>query len=152
MGLQTLLITVSGKGYINREVLLKTMPDKVFLTETRRNVLNGEYEGNDDSLTVEKSRIRTRARTALEELIELARSDEIDNSEVFEIHELNALLRGLMGCDLTPRHEMDVDDETYREIHRYQFRVLEELAGQVRAFDDVMKEEKKTWGLQEGDE
>lgn len=76
------------------------MPEKVFITESRRDVL----EGNADDLTEQslrnaKSRIRVRSRMALEELIEVAESPEIDQTTVFDPDDVFRLLRALLQPD-----------------------------------------------------
>lgn len=83
------------------------MVENIFLTDSRRDVLEGTSDLTDQSLYNAKSRIRTRARLALEELIEVAASSEIDNADVFteqEIKQLVSLLLhgdgGLIGGDV----------------------------------------------------
>lgn len=77
--------------------------NNIFLTEKRRKVLNGESEWSEESIDNEKSRIRTRSRTALDELIEVAYSPEIDNSDIFDPKKLRELItiltRGPGGLD-----------------------------------------------------
>lgn len=80
----------------------------VFLTDERRTVLSGEYDGADSTERAHRSNIRARSRTALDELIEVAASPEIDNSEVFDPDQVFRLLRAL----LTPRQE-DLDDDEF---------------------------------------
>jgi hypothetical protein len=72
--------------------------DNIFLTETRREVLAGESDLSGKSLANEKSRIRTRARAALGELIEVAQSEEIENRNIFEPAQVGLLL-GLLIDD-----------------------------------------------------
>jgi hypothetical protein len=74
------------------------MSENIFLTESRRDVLRGTSEWTDDAVTVEKSRIRSKARTALAELIEVAQSEEIENRSVFEPAQVGLLL-GLLIDD-----------------------------------------------------
>jgi len=66
--------------------------DNIFLTETRREVLAGESDLSGKSLANEKSRIRTRARAALTELIEVADSGEIENRDIFEPKQVGVLV------------------------------------------------------------
>jgi len=70
-------------------------PD-AFLTEKRRAVLEGRFEGSDGVERTHKSRIRARSRSALSELLEVAASPEVDNADVFDPELIHALLRALM--------------------------------------------------------
>jgi hypothetical protein len=64
----------------------------IFLTDTRRDVLEGESDLSGGSLANEKSRIRTRARAAIDELIEVAQSEEIENASIFGPEKVGTLL------------------------------------------------------------
>jgi hypothetical protein len=86
------------------------MVEKAFLTDSRRDVL----EGNADDLTEQslrnaKSRIRVRARLALAELIEVAESEEIDQTEVFEPDDIAQLLQALLTAK-NPDHIEGADE------------------------------------------
>lgn len=85
------------------------MGDKpsVFLTDERREVLNGNYDGKANTERTHKSRIRARATTALDELTEVAKSPHIDHTEVFEPDAVFRFLRAL----LTPDHTHHRDDK-----------------------------------------
>jgi len=72
------------------------MVEKVFLTDSRRDVLKGTSDLTDQSLYNAKSRIRTRARLALDELIEVAASDEIDNADIFTEQQIQVLISNLL--------------------------------------------------------
>ena len=72
--------------------------DNIFLTETRRAVLAGKSDLSGKSLANEKSRIRTRSRAALAELLEVAQSEEIENRDIFEPARVG-LLVGLLLDD-----------------------------------------------------
>ena len=72
------------------------MPD-TFLTESRREVLAGEWDGEPSTERSKKSQIRTRARAAVGELIEVAQSPEIENSDVFEPEEVGRLLAAILN-------------------------------------------------------
>lgn len=67
-----------------------------FLTDERRAVLTGDYEGSESVERTHKSRIRRRARSAISELIEVAQSPVIENSEVFDPSEIGTLLFWIM--------------------------------------------------------
>jgi hypothetical protein len=72
------------------------MPD-TFLTESRREVLAGEWDGEPSTERSKKSQIRTRARAAVGELIEVAQSPEIENADVFEPEEVGRLLAAILN-------------------------------------------------------
>lgn len=72
------------------------MVQNIFLTDHRREVLAGEADMTDGSLSVEKSRIRKRADMALQELIEVAESSEIENNTVFNPADIAHLLNAVM--------------------------------------------------------
>lgn len=71
--------------------------EKVFLTDERRAVLRGRYDGSDSNLRTHKSRIRKKARIALDELMEVAGSPAIDNEDVFDTEEVYTLISILLG-------------------------------------------------------
>lgn len=75
--------------------------EKVFLTEQRRAVLRNQYDGSDSNARTHKSRIRKKSKLALDELIEVASSPKIDNSDVFDPETvytlISILLRGTGG-------------------------------------------------------
>lgn len=97
------------------------MVETIFLTDNRREVLAGETELEGDSLAVAKSRIRVRARMALQELIQVAQSEEIDNSTVFEPRAIESLLESVMGPrdDIEPIQETD-DWKAHQERYWYE--------------------------------
>jgi hypothetical protein len=72
------------------------MPD-TFLTESRREVLAGEWDGEPSTERTKKSQIRTRARAAVGELIEVADSPVIENNDVFEPEEVGRLLAAILN-------------------------------------------------------
>ena len=83
------------------------MVESIFLTDSRRDVLEGTTDLTDQSLYNAKSRIRTRARLAIGELIEVAASSEIDNDDIFTEQQMQVLISnllfgsgGLMGDDV----------------------------------------------------
>lgn len=94
------------------------MVENIFLTEKRREVLNGTDDLNDDSRIVEKSRIRTRARMALRELQAVADSGVIDNETVFEPDEIYGLLHALTIDDTEGGLfvQKEVDEDYKREV------------------------------------
>jgi len=64
----------------------------VILTDSRREVLDGTSDWSDDAIINEKSRIRSKSRTALDELTTIAQSTEIENQSVFDPEKIGTLL------------------------------------------------------------
>lgn len=111
------------------------MVDKVFLTEERRDILEGnDRDLTDQSLTVAKSRIRSRTRTALEELTEVAESNEIDNSEVFEPAQITALLTAILGDpeDIEPFYEAFEQGPDARQEHYEKYQTERAIINELR--------------------
>lgn len=105
------------------------MSDRVLLNDKRESVLNAEYDGSDAALRNQKSRLRSSSRTALKELIEVAQSHEIDNTEVFDPDDVFRLLRAL----LTPRQEDLEPDEFVNIVSE------EEYTDRFRAYSDRLQ-------------
>ena len=109
------------------------MVKKVFLTEARREVLADEFEGEDSTRGSHKSRIRTRARMALNELIEVAESDEIANEDVFDPRLIRRLLFAVFGDyeAIEPYSEAWEEDgmgpQAYLEKYDYETSVAEAI-------------------------
>lgn len=105
------------------------------LTTKQREVLNGEFEGSDNAERIHRHRIEERSQKALEELIEVAESDEHDNSEVFPPEVIRELLQAIMGdpYDIEPRWERDsMDYETYQ----YEMLLVEALGSLHTQYGD----------------
>lgn len=106
------------------------MVDKIFLTDSRRDVLEANADDlTDQSLRNAKSRIRVRSRLALEELTEVAESMEIENSEVFDPDDVFRFLRALMLPDeyVAPDEEPPEDFQQYRDrLHVQMDKLLRE--------------------------
>lgn len=121
--------------------------DNIFLTETRRDVLAGKAELKESSLTNEKSRIRTRARAAVEELTEVAQSEEIENDGVFDPQSLGNLLFWILndpshfdqlgGLMAGPGEEIDAPEEAVARhdeaLAEYRRAVYTEVDGPLRS-------------------
>lgn len=73
------------------------MRKNIFLSESRRNILDGSTDWAENSVTTEKSRIRGNAKTALDELTEIAQSPEIENRSVFDPEEIGTLLYWILN-------------------------------------------------------
>jgi hypothetical protein len=114
-----------------------------FLTDERRAVLAGDYDGSESVERTHKSRIRQRARSAIEELIEVAQSPVIENSDVFSPSQIGTLLfwimhdpaetttpsGGLLGLGI---HE---DTEYSDDFIQYQRAVHSEVAQEIMKID-----------------
>lgn len=75
----------------------------IFLTENRRDVLEGTSDWEQASIQNEKSRIKNRAGNALEELIEVAESPHIDHTDALHPDDVFRLLRALLSAS----HRLD---------------------------------------------
>ena len=99
------------------------MVENAFLTEKRREVLNGESDLEGQSLANQKYRIRKRAKMALDELGEVARSMEIENRNVWDAEDVAKLVfwithdSGNVENATKPDEEWDAA-KTYTEEHR----------------------------------
>lgn len=91
-----------------------TNRDNIFLTENRRDVLKGTSDWEDASIANEKSRIKNRAKLALEELTEVAESGHIDNTDIFDADDVGQLLEAILhpGQQHLEPGEADPDDFT----------------------------------------
>lgn len=106
------------------------MPDNIFLTDERREVLQGkDREITDQSLHNAKSRIRVRTRLALEELTEVAESPEIRNESVFDPESVHQLLIAL----LTPDQFTEIEEEPNRDFRNYRRDLYMQL-GKAQSF------------------
>lgn len=117
------------------------MVEKIFLTDSRRDVLEGDSDLSDQSLLNAKSRIRVRARLALEELIEVAESSEIDNAEIFEPEQMARLVAAVISPpseQITPRYTFDGDPEEYREQYEYPMAVTWRLDHITDGYADTL--------------
>jgi hypothetical protein len=80
-----------------------------FLTEKRRELLTGEYSGDEDAEYSIRHRTKRSAESSLDDLITVAQSDEIDNQSVFDERKIEQLLLAIIGPEeeVTPRWERD---------------------------------------------
>lgn len=118
------------------------MVKSVFLTEKRRKLLQGDRDDLTEQSTInEKSRVRTRARLAVDELIEVAESDEIENSTVFDPEDVERLLRAILGPEKDIRPFWEVADESteirrlYNERYAYERAVVDRLQHLTTIYD-----------------
>lgn len=114
-----------------------------FLTDERRAVLAGEYDGSETVERTHKSRIRQRARTAISELIKVAQSEEIDNADVFDPDDLARLVDALMvpADGLTPRWTFDGDPDEFREEYLYQLALHGRLNHALDGYGDMLHQD-----------
>lgn len=108
------------------------MSDRVFLTDTRRSVLEGDYEGKDNYRRAHETRIRKKTRIALNELIEVAESPQIRNEDVFDPADVRTLLEAILGpvdtIDPFSEHFDDrADRRDYRQQYHHELQVLSQL-------------------------
>lgn len=117
----------------------------VILTDNRRDVLEGRSDWSDDAIINEKSRIRNKSRTALDELIEVAQSNRIENRSVFDPEQVGMLLfwilndpamiddGGLLGAgdDVDEASKATIPDN----LQRYQQEVHSEAAQELLRID-----------------
>lgn len=96
--------------------------DNVFLTDTRREVLNGEYEGSDSNRRTHKSNIKKRAKIALAELISVAQSPVIENGDIFKIRQILELYESILwdGGRLQPYQDFEGSRKEYRYCFGHQ--------------------------------
>ena len=126
------------------------MTANLFLTENRRDVLNDRSDWTEDSVSVEKSRIRAKANLALDELTEIAQSTEIENRSVFDPEQIGTLLfwilndpammgqpGGLVGAADQPPEGIDEDHYTKipDELQQYRSEVHSEAAQELLRVD-----------------
>lgn len=112
--------------------------EKVFLTDERRAVLEGSYDGSVNTERTHKSRIRKKTQLALRELIEVAQSPVIDNSEVFDAGLIEQLITGLYtGGDFEPYRTFDGDRTEYSQHISYQLGLHNRLGRINDEFSDL---------------
>lgn len=90
------------------------MAGHAFLTDRRRELLDGEYDSEDQADRQLKHRTKTAAETAIGELIEVAQSDTIDTREVFEPEQVATLIRHLLAPDVYV-HPVDGAPDDWKE-------------------------------------
>jgi hypothetical protein len=78
------------------------MAGNAFLTDRRREFLEGDYDLDTSKDRQLKHRIKSDAKAAIEELAEVARSGHIDSTEIFEPDELAELFAAIFVPD--PQH------------------------------------------------
>jgi hypothetical protein len=76
------------------------MTDRVLLTDTRKDLLEGDYDSSNPTHRNRKHRLKESSKTALDELIQIAQSPIIDNTEIFETEQVARLTRALLTPDV----------------------------------------------------
>lgn len=135
--------------------------NNIFLTDTRRTVLEtpDQLDYTDQSLRVEKSRIKSRSRDAVDELIEVAQSPHIDNTDWMNPEKLATLIHALLvpdhghieggGLAVDPRDEQDENlpiaeySDTYEDFRR---RVYVAIDGPLRRYRNEKFDETQVFG------
>lgn len=104
-------------------------PEKIFLTPPRREFLKNPDSCSESARRSHYYRLRTRARMALNELIEVYESDAIPNDEVFSPQDVKRLFGALFGepSNITPRNEYDGDYVEWAKEYSYEDALLGEL-------------------------
>lgn len=109
-----------------------------FLTDERAAVLAGEYDGDEAVERTHKSRIRERARSAIDELILVAQSEEIENADVFEPEKVGTLIHWLLRDPSQLEAEGLVEGFT-EEQEAYRTRVHSEVVQEALKLDHPEK-------------
>ena len=104
-------------------------PEKIFLTQPRREFLRDPDSCSESARRSHYYRLRTRARMALNELIEVYESDAIPNEEVFAPSDVKRLFGALFGDvgDITPRNKYDGEYVEWAKEYSYEDALLGEL-------------------------
>jgi len=113
------------------------MVDRVLITDRRRRLLNENLDETKGSVNVEKTRIRKRARIAIQELVEIARSDAIDNEDIFQPEDLNALITAIMEENgLVSRNDFDGTAAEHTKEYPYKIAFIDRLDNTVSLYHD----------------
>jgi hypothetical protein len=116
------------------------MVDRVLITDRRRRLLNENLDETRGSINVEKTRIRKRARIAIQELVEIARSDAIDNEDIFQPEDLNALITAIMEENgLVSRNDFDGTAEEHTKEYSYKIGFIVRLDNTVSLYHDKIQ-------------
>lgn len=108
------------------------MPKQILLTDARRKVLRGEHDGAESTIRTQQSRIRTRSKMALDELIEVAESPYVDTKDVFDPETVGDLLYAL----LLPDAPVLPDEEASEEHREYQQDLYVEIDRVLRLYQE----------------
>lgn len=117
-----------------------------FLTEKRKRVINGDKEGmTENDFRATKSQTKKAARTAFQNIIEVAYGTEIDNESIFNPSKVNEFLTGLMtnGKQVIPKFDY-YSEAPYREIYDYQNSLLIAIDTWHPAWNKILRETDKS--------
>lgn len=125
--------------------------DRVLMTDRRRDLILFGYSPSNPADRSAMSRLRTSSETALWELTKIAKSTEIDQTEVFDPEQVAALIRALL--DPNPRGEhVDVDTALLERDGPNEF-VRDDFTDEFETYHDRLKLELSKIVLDEpGDE
>lgn len=129
--------------------------ETVILTEKRQQFLENEYEGTDSARATMKSRLKSRSKIGFDDLVKVAQSDQIDNSDVFDPDAVASLFAALMidpaqmdldrgGLRVGENYDVpaDVDDsivsEYSEELREYRRELIERVSPVVVAELDAV--------------
>jgi len=96
------------------------MTDSVILTEQRKKLLNGDYEGSEDAQRKQEWRLRKSSETAFHELIKIAESPHIDTRDIFDPDDVLLFLGAVMEPDgygftvNAPHEEVSAEDTAFQ--------------------------------------
>lgn len=117
------------------------MENNAFLTERRREFLEGDYDLDESKDRNLKYKIKEDARAALKELREVAESPHIDNADVFKTGDLAGLFHGLMtprGTTITPRWNYDGTDSEFLDEYSFQTAIHHRLMHELDGYDEML--------------
>jgi len=95
------------------------MPDRVILTERRKELLQGDYDSENSADRMALLRLRNSTQTNLEELIQIAQSPHVNNSETLPAEKVGQLLQALYIPTVEPKNH-----EEYRKELLYHIRQI----------------------------
>lgn len=126
------------------------MTPNAFLTERRREYLNGDYNLDNSKDRHLKRSLEQGAQTALKELIEVANSPEIDNASVFDSQQVHLLLDALFRDGeqrLTPLWDYDGDAADYNDEFAYQKTLHSSLNQSMMMYGQAMTTKDRPSGM-----
>jgi hypothetical protein len=105
------------------------------LTDKRRQVLRGKHKAENSTIRSHKSKIRQAGRDGIQDLIEIAESDEIDNEDVFDPEAIDRLLRAIVGDIDPPLYERENPSEEMVS-HDYERQMTKAIRRVAQDYDD----------------
>jgi hypothetical protein len=118
------------------------MGEQKLLTDRRREIISEEYDPSDASNRQLKWRLKKDTETTLKELVEIARSPTIDNSEFFDPGLIEQLITALYTSgDFEPFRTFDGDRTEYSDKIHYQLGLHNRLGRVNREFSNLAHED-----------